>query len=139
MVGFPGETEEDFEELKEFVQKARFDRMGAFAYSEEEGTFAAQNYEDTIPQEVKQARLDELMAIQQGISAELSQAKIGQEFKVMIDRKEGEYYIGRTQFDSPEVDPEVLIKAEGKRLLSGRFYQVLITDADDFDLYGKLI
>ena len=139
MVGFPGETEEDFEELKEFVQKARFDRMGAFAYSEEEGTFAAQNYEDTIPQEVKQARLDELMAIQQGISAELSQAKIGQELKVMIDRKEGEYYIGRTQFDSPEVDPEVLIKAEGKRLLSGRFYQVLITDADDFDLYGKLI
>ena len=139
MVGFPGETEEDFEERKEFVQKARFDRMGAFAYSEEEGTFAAQNYEDTIPQEVKQARLDELMAIQQGISAELSQAKIGQELKVMIDRKEGEYYIGRTQFDSPEVDPEVLIKAEGKRLLSGRFYQVLITDADDFDLYGKLI
>ena len=139
MVGFPGETEEDFEELKEFVQKARFDRMGAFAYSEEEGTFAAQNYEDTIPQKVKQARLDELMAIQQGISAELSQAKIGQELKVMIDRKEGEYYIGRTQFDSPEVDPEVLIKAEGKRLLSGRFYQVLITDADDFDLYGKLI
>ena len=139
MVGFPGETEEDFEELKEFVQKARFDRMGAFAYSEEEGTFAAQNYEDTIPQEVKQTRLDELMAIQQGISAELSQAKIGQELKVMIDRKEGEYYIGRTQFDSPEVDPEVLIKAEGKRLLSGRFYQVLITDADDFDLYGKLI
>ena len=139
MVGFPGETEEDFEELKEFVQKARFDRMGAFAYSEEEGTFAAQNYEDTIPQEVKQARLDELMAIQQGISAELSQVKIGQELKVMIDRKEGEYYIGRTQFDSPEVDPEVLIKAEGKRLLSGRFYQVLITDADDFDLYGKLI
>ena len=139
MVGFPGETEEDFEELKEFVQKARFDRMGAFAYSEEEGTFAAQNYEDTIPQEVKQARLDELMAIQQGISAELSQAKIGQELKVMIDRKEGEYYIGRTQFDSPEVDPEVLIKAAEKRLLSGRFYQVLITDADDFDLYGKLI
>ena len=139
MVGFPGETEEDFEELKEFVQKARFDRMGAFADSEEDGTFAALNYEDTIPQEVNQARLEELMAIQQGISAELSQAKIGQELKVMIDRKEGEYYIGRTQFDSPEVDPEVLIKAEGKRLLSGRFYQVLITDADDFDLYGKLI
>ena len=139
MVGFPGETEEDFEELKEFVQKARFDRMGAFAYSEEEGTYAGQNYEDNIPQEIKQARLDELMAIQQGISAELSQAKIGQESKVMIDRKEGEYYIGRTQFDSPEVDPEVLIKADGKRLLSGHFYQVLITDADDFDLYGKLL
>ena len=139
MVGFPGETEEDFEQLKEFVQKARFDRMGAFAYSEEEGTYAAETYEDSIPQEVKQARLDELMAIQQGISAELSQAKIGQEMKVIIDRKEGEYYIGRTQFDSPEVDPEVLIKADGKRLFSGRFYNVRITNADDFDLYGELI
>ena len=139
MVGFPGETEEDFEQLKEFVQKARFDRMGAFAYSEEEGTYAAETYEDSIPQEVKQARLDELMAIQQGISAELSQAKIGQEMKVIIDRKEGEYYIGRTQFDSPEVDPEVLIKADGKRLFSGRFYQVRITNADDFDLFGEII
>ena len=139
MVGFPGETDEDFEELKEFVQKARFDRMGAFAYSEEEGTYAAETYEDSIPQEVKQARLDKLMAIQQGISAELSQAKIGQEMKVIIDRKEGEYYVGRTQFDSPEVDPEVLIKADGKRLFSGRFYKVRITNADDFDLYGEVI
>ena len=139
MVGFPGETEEDFEELKEFVQKARFDRMGAFAYSEEEGTYAAQTYEDSIPHEVKQARLDELMALQQEISAELSNAKIGQELKVIIDRKEGDYYIGRTQFDSPEVDPEVLIKADGKRLFSGRFYRVRITNADDFDLFGKII
>ena len=139
MVGFPGETEEDFEQLKEFVQKARFDRMGAFAYSEEEGTFAGENYEDSIPQEVKQARLGELMALQQEISAELSNAKIGQELKVIIDRKEGEYYIGRTQFDSPEVDPEVLIKADGKRLFSGRFYQVRITNADDFDLFGEII
>ena len=139
MVGFPGETEEDFEELKEFVQKARFDRMGAFTYSEEEGTYAAETYEDSIPHEVKQARLDELMALQQEISAELSQAKIGQEFKVIIDRKEGEYYIGRTQFDSPEVDPEVLIKAEGKRLFNGRFYRVRITNADDFDLFGEVI
>ena len=139
MVGFPGETEEDFEELKEFVQKARFDRMGAFAYSEEEGTYAAETYEDSIPQEVKQARLDELMALQQEISAELSNAKIGQEFKVIIDRKEGEYYIGRTQFDSPEVDPEVLIKADEKRLFSGRFYRVRITNADDFDLFGEII
>jgi len=139
MVGFPGETEEDFEELKEFVQKARFDRMGAFAYSEEEGTYAAETYEDSIPQEVKQARLDELMALQQEISAELSNAKIGQELKVVIDRKEGEYYIGRTQFDSPEVDPEVLIKADGKRLFSGRFYRVRITNADDFDLFGEII
>ena len=139
MVGFPGETEEDFEELKEFVQKARFDRMGAFAYSEEEGTYAAETYEDSIPQEVKQARLDELMALQQEISAELSNAKIGQELKVIIDRKEGEYYIGRTQFDSPEVDPEVLIKADEKRLFSGRFYRVRITNADDFDLFGEII
>ena len=139
MVGFPGETEEDFEELKEFVQKARFDRMGAFAYSEEEGTYAAEHYEDSIPQEVKQARLDKLMALQQEISADLSHNKIGQEFKVVIDRKEGEYYIGRTQFDSPEVDPEVLIKVDGKRLFSGRFYQVRITNADDFDLFGEII
>ncbi len=139
MVGFPGETEEDFDELKEFVQKARFDRMGAFAYSEEEGTYAAETYEDSIPQEVKQARLDELMALQQEISADLSNAKIGQELKVIIDRKEGDYYIGRTQFDSPEVDPEVLIKANGKRLFSGRFYRVRITNADDFDLFGEII
>ena len=139
MVGFPGETEDDFEELKEFVQKVKFDRMGAFAYSEEEGTYAADTYEDSILMEVKQARLDELMAIQQGISSELSQAKVGQEFKVVIDRKEGDYYIGRTQFDSPEVDPEILIKSEGKRLFAGHFYKVLITEADDFDLYGRIV
>ena len=139
MVGFPGETEEDFNELKEFIQKARFDRMGAFAYSEEEGTYAAQTYEDSIPHEVKQARLDELMALQQEISAELSSTKIGQEFKVIIDRKEGDYYIGRTQFDSPEVDPEVLIKTDNKRLFCGRFYRVRITNADDFDLFGEII
>ena len=139
MVGFPGETEEDFEELKEFVRKARFDRMGAFAYSEEEGTYAADHYEDDIPQEVKQQRLDELMDIQQGISAELSAAKIGKEFKVIIDRLEGEYYIGRTEFDSPEVDPEVLILDEGQELEFGSFYQVRINDADDFDLYGSVI
>ena len=136
MVGHPGETEEDFEELKEFVRKARFDRMGAFAYSEEEGTFSAKEYEDNIPHEVKQKRLDELMGIQQEISAELSNLKIGKTYRVIIDRKEGEYYIGRTQFDSPEVDPEVLVKANGKRLFIGRFYQVHITDADYFDLYG---
>ena len=139
MVGHPGETDEDFEELKTFVQKVRFDRMGAFAYSEEEGTFSAKNYEDDIPQETKQRRLDKLMKIQQTISAELSASKVGKEFKVIIDRKEGDYYIGRTQYDSPEVDPEVLIKIDGKRLLIGHFYQVLITDSDDFDLYGKLI
>lgn len=139
MVGHPGETEADFEELKEFVRKVRFDRMGAFAYSEEEGTFAADNYEDNIPQEVKQARLDELMAIQQDISSELNAAKIGRQMKVIIDRVEDNYYIGRTEFDSPEVDPEVLIERNGEKLIIGNFYQVEIVNSDDFDLYGRII
>ena len=139
MVGHPGETEEDFEELKEFVRKVRFDRMGAFAYSEEEGTYAAETYKDSIPQEVKQARLDELMDIQQGISAELSAEKIGKQMKIIIDRLEGDYYIGRTEFDSPEVDPEVLINCSEKELEIGKFYQVEVVDADDFDLYAKII
>ena len=139
MVGYPGETEIDFEELKEFVRKVRFDRMGAFAYSEEEGTYSAKHYKDNIPQEVKQQRLDELMAIQQEISNELSHAKIGKEFQVIIDRKEGDYYIGRTEFDSPEVDPEVLIKQEGKTLRIGSFHRVKVYDADDFDLYATVI
>ena len=136
MVGHQGETEADFEELKQFVREVRFDRMGAFAYSEEEGTYAAAHYEDEIPQEVKQARLDELMAIQQEISASLSAAKVG---KVIIDRLEGEYYIGRTEFDSPEVDPEVLIEKGDESLNIGEFYQVEITDSDDFDLFGRVI
>lgn len=139
MVGHPGETEADFEELKEFVRKVRFDRMGTFAYSEEEGTFAANNYDDNISQEVKQARLDELMAIQQEISSELSAAKIGRQMKVIIDRIEGDYYIGRTEFDSPEVDPEVLIERNGEQLIIGNFYQVEIVNSDDFDLYGHII
>lgn len=139
MVGHPGETEADFEELKEFVRKVRFDRMGAFAYSEEEGTFAADNYEDNIPQKVKQARLDELMAIQQDISSELNAAKIGRQMKVIIDRVEDNYYIGRTEFDSPEVDPEVLIERNGEKLIIGNFYQVEIVNSDDFDLYGRII
>lgn len=139
MVGHPGETEADFEELKEFVRKVRFDRMGAFAYSEEEGTFAANNYDDNISQEVKQARLDELMAIQQEISSELSAAKIGRQMKVIIDRIEGDYYIGRTEFDSPEVDPEALIERNGEQLIIGNFYQVEIVNSDDFDLYGHII
>lgn len=139
MVGHPGETGNDFEELKEFVRKVRFDRMGAFAYSEEEGTYAAKHYEDSIPQEVKQARLDELMAIQQSISAELSVAKVGRSFKVIIDRMEGDFYVGRTEYDSPEVDPEVLIEDKGNRLQIGSFYNVVITNSDDFDLYGQII
>ncbi len=138
MVGHPGETEEAFEELKDFVRKARFDRMGAFAYSEEEGTYSAEAYEDDIPQEVKQQRLDELMEIQQGISAELSHAKIGQTLKIIIDRKEGEYFVGRTEFDSPEVDPEVLVKDEGQALVIGEFYKATVVDADDFDLYAEI-
>lgn len=139
MVGHPGETDEDFEELKTFVREVRFDRMGAFAYSEEEGTYSAIQYVDSIPQEVKLARLDELMAIQQGISAELSAAKVGQRLKVIIDRLEGDYYVGRTEFDSPEVDPEVLIKRDGKELVIGIFYQTDIINSDDFDLFGRIV
>ncbi len=139
MVGFPGETEADFEALKDFVRTARFDRMGAFAYSEEEGTYAASHYEDNISPEVKQARLDELMSIQQQISAELNEAKIGRCFKVIIDRKEGEYYVGRTEFDSPEVDPEVLIEQGNESLEIGNFYQVEIDSSDDYDLFGHVV
>ena len=138
MVGFPGETEKDFEELMDFVRQVKFDRMGAFAYSEEEGTYSAEHYEDNVPAEVKQARLDKLMALQQRVSAELSAAKIGRTFKVIVDRCEGDYYVGRTEFDSPEVDPEVLIPSSEGDLSVGDFYQVRITDADDFDLYGTL-
>lgn len=139
MVGHPGETEEDFEELKAFVREMRFDRMGAFAYSEEEGTYAAKQYEDSIDQATKEARLDELMRIQQSISAQISADKIGQKLKVIIDRVEGEYYIGRTEYDSPEVDPEVLIKNTNKESVIGNFYTVEIKDADEFDLYGEII
>ena len=140
MVGYPGETEQDFEELLEFVREVRFDRMGAFAYSEEEGTYSAKHYSDDIPEEIKQSRLDKLMALQQRISAELNQEKIGRTFKVIIDRKEGEYYIGRTEYDSPEVDPEVLIKVEeGHRLKTGTFHLVQIYEADEFDLYATIV
>jgi len=140
MVGYPGETEEDFEELKDFVRTIRFERMGAFAYSEEEGTYSAQHYADDVPFETKQKRLDELMDIQQGISAELSAAKIGRQMKVIIDRAEGDYYVGRSEFDSPEVDPEILIKCQDSPSLQiGEFYQVRIIDAEDFDLYGEIV
>ena len=139
MVGFPGETDEDFEELKAFVKWARFERMGAFAYSEEEGTYSAEHYQDDVPEEVKLARLDKLMHIQQNISAELEAEKIGQTLKVIIDRQEGDYYVGRTEFCSPEVDPEVLIPVEERRLKIGAFYDVQITDSEEFDLYGTTI
>ena len=139
MVGFPGETQEDFHELLEFVRTQRFERMGAFSYSEEEGTYSANNYEDDVPAEVKQRRLDELMILQQEISAEVEAEKVGKVLKVIIDRKEGDYYIGRTEFCSPEVDPEVLIKAGEKRLRVGCFYNVKITQSEEFDLYGEVV
>lgn len=139
MVGFPGETDADFKELLDFVREERFERMGAFAYSEEEGTFSAENYADDVPENVKQQRLDQLMALQQDISAEIEAEKVGKVMKVVVDRKEGDYYVGRTEFCSPEVDPEVLIPVGVKPLHQGRFYNALITDSDEFDLYAKVI
>ena len=139
MVGFPGETEEDFKELVGFVKWARFERMGAFAYSEEEGTYSAEHYEDDVPQEVKEARLSKLMRVQQSISAEIEAEKVGKTLRVIIDRREGDYYIGRTEFCSPEVDPEVLIPVANRRLRRGCFYDVKITGAEEFDLYGDVI
>ena len=137
LVGHPEETEQDFEELKEFVRWARFERLGAFAYSHEEGTYAHKNYTDNIPDETKQQRLGELMDIQQRIAAEINAAKTGSILKVIIDRKEGDYFIGRTEFDSPEVDPEVMIPADTKGVKVGEFYQATIVDATDFELFGE--
>ena len=136
MVGFPGETEDDFNELIEFTKWARFERMGAFSYSEEEGTYSEKNYEDDVPEDVKQRRLDKLMRVQQNISAELEADKIGTIQRVIIDRREGDYYIGRTEYCSPEVDPEVLIPSDEKPLTVGEFYDVRITDSEEFDLYA---
>ena len=139
MVGFPGETEEDFEQLMEFTRWARFERMGAFAYSEEDGTYSAEHYEDNVPMDVKQRRLDQLMQLQQEISTEIEAAKVGQTVRVIIDRKEGNYYVGRTEYCSPEVDPEVLIPAGERQLRNGHFYNVKVTDSTEFDLYGTTI
>lgn len=137
MVGFPGEMEEDFNELMQFVKDERFERMGAFAYSEEEGTYSARHYKDDISPEEKQRRLDKLMSLQQTISAEVEAEKVGQVMRVIIDRKEGDYYVGRTEYCSPEVDPEVLISSD-KPLRIGNFYQVRITDSEEFDIYAEL-
>jgi ribosomal protein S12 methylthiotransferase len=137
LVGHPGETEEDFEQLKDFVSRHRFDRLGAFTYSHEEGTYGFNKYEDNIPEEIKQARQEELMGVQQIISSQLNAKKIGQTLKVLIDREEEEFYVGRTEFDSPEVDGEVFISKEAK-LKRGHFYQVEITGAEEFDLWGKV-
>lgn len=139
MVGFPGETQEDFDELIAFTKWARFERMGAFAYSEEEGTYSEQHYEDDVPEDVKQQRLDKLMRVQQRISEEIEAEKVNSIQRVIIDRQEGDYYIGRTQYCSPEVDPEVLIPVTDRWLEIGEFYDVLITDSEEFDIYGITI
>ena len=138
LVGHPGETEKDFNELCQWVKEMRFDRMGAFAYSEEEGTFAARHYKDDIPQEEKERRVDTLMSIQQEISAEILAQMVGSKQRIVIDREEPDYYIGRTQYDSPDVDCEVLIAKEGERLEIGEFYTVNIIKSEDFDLYASL-
>lgn len=137
MVGFPGETKDAFNELKEFVREAKFERMGAFAYCEEDDTYAAKNFSDSIPQEVKESRLEEIMTIQEDVALESNQSKIGKTMTVVIDREEPDYFVGRTEFDSPEVDPEVLIDKDD-RLTVGNFYDVEITDALPFELMAKL-
>ena len=137
MVGFPGETKEAFNELKEFVREAKFERMGAFAYCEEDDTYAAKNFSDSIPQEVKESRLEKIMAIQEDVALESNQSKIGKTMTVVIDREEPDYFVGRTEFDSPEVDPEVLIDKDD-RLTVGNFYDVEITDALPFELMARL-
>lgn len=138
LIGHPGETEEDFEQLKSFVSKHRFDRLGAFSYSHEEGTYGYKKYADDIPEDVKQARVEELMGIQQIVSSQLNAERIGQTLKVIIDREDEEFYVGRTEFDSPEVDGEVLISKEVS-LKKGQFCKVEITSSEEFDLYGKVV
>ncbi|MCT8340075.1 30S ribosomal protein S12 methylthiotransferase RimO [Flavobacteriaceae bacterium TK19130] len=138
IVGYPGETEEDYQLLKNWVKEMRFERLGCFTYSHEENTHAY-NFEDDVPEEVKMERANEIMAIQSQISWELNQQKVGKQFRVLIDRKEGGYYVGRTEFDSPDVDNEVLINAEEGYLRTGEFFNVEITGAEDFDLYGKVV
>ena len=138
MVGFPGETDKDFEELMDFVKWAKFDRLGAFAYCEEEGTYAGENYRDNVSKKKKQERLDRLMEVQQRISTRLNAEKVGKVYKTVIDRVEGDYYIGRTEFDSPDVDTEILVNVKEGELHIGSFYDVRITDATEFDLMGTL-
>ena len=139
LVGYPGETEEDFEELKEFVRTVRFDRLGVFPYSEEEGTYSAEKLSDDVPEQVKGRRMEEIMQIQSDISLQLNEARVGNVERVIIDSRQGDYYVGRSQFDSPEVDEEILIPVGGKRLIRGRFYDVRITAAENYDLYGEVL
>jgi ribosomal protein S12 methylthiotransferase len=136
MVGYPGETVPDFDDLLDFVQAMRFERLGAFAYSEEEGTYAAIHYQDTVEEEVKQERMETLMRVQEVIAGQINEAKTGQTLKVMIDREESDFYIGRTEYDSPEVDPEVLID-KSRKLTAGEFYPVRITGTQSYDLLGS--
>ena len=139
LVGYPGETEEDFAELMEFVREVRFERLGVFAYSEEEGTYSARELHDDVPDAVKQERVERIMALQNGISLENNSRRVGRTERVLIDSRQGDFYVGRTQYDSPEVDQEILIPADGRRLMRGRFYDVRIESAADYDLYGSVI
>lgn len=138
LVGYPGETEADFEELLEFVREVRFERLGVFAYSEEEGTYSAEKLRDDVPEAVKQERVERIMALQNEISLDNNRRRVGRTERVLIDSRQGDWYVGRTQYDSPEVDQEILIPAAGKRLLRGHFYEVTVTSAADYDLYGEV-
>ena len=138
LVGYPGETEADFAELTEFVREVRFERLGVFAYSEEEGTYSAEKLRDDVPEAVKQERVERIMALQNEISLDNNRRRVGRTERVLIDSRQGDWYVGRTQYDSPEVDQEILIPAAGKRLLRGHFYEVTVTSAADYDLYGEV-
>lgn len=139
LVGYPTESEADFAELMEFVKTTKFDRLGVFPYSEEEGTYSATRLQDDVPQEVKEERVDRIMRLQERISLQNNARRIGQRMRVIIDRKEGDFYIGRSEYDSPEVDQELIIQSNGKRLMRGHFYEVEITDAEDYDLYAEVV
>ncbi len=139
LVGYPGETEADFDELLQFVRDIRFERLGVFAYSEEEGTYSARELRDDVPDEVKQQRVERIMTLQNEISSENNRRRVGCTERVLIDSRQGDWYVGRTQYDSPEVDQEILVPAAGKRLLRGHFYEVRIDSASDYDLYGAVV
>jgi ribosomal protein S12 methylthiotransferase len=139
LVGYPGETEEDFAELMEFVKTTKFDRLGVFPYSEEEGTYSATRLKDDVADELKNERVERVMRLQERVSLENNARRIGQTMRVIVDRKEGDFYIGRSEYDSPEVDQEIIIDSCGKRLLRGRFYDVKITDCEDYDLFAELV
>lgn len=139
IVGHPGETEEDMDDLKAFVSEMKFERLGVFPYSEEEDTYAALNYEDDIPQEVKESRKEEIMLLQQGVSLDVNEKRVGEVMKIVIDRKEGDYYYGRTEFDSYEVDPEVLIPKDGNKLKIGEYYTAKINGFEDYDLFAEIL